>query len=108
MKETFQNACRDLLQIGDLQEGRDLEAFTEEHTAQFDNVPDSYVYHEDGTFTAASLEEVQKAAGDQNVAAEVEKETKKDCCEADIAEETKEECCETETAVETEMHSCCE
>ena len=108
MKETFQNACRDLLQIGDLQEGRDLEAFTEEHTAQFDNVPDSYVYHEDGTFTAASLEEVQKAAGDQNVAAEVEKETKKDCCEADIEEETKEECCETETAVETEMHSCCE
>lgn len=51
MEETFKNACTDLLEIGDLQEGRDIEQFTEEHIAEFEDVPESYLYHDDGTFS---------------------------------------------------------
>lgn len=51
MESTFRNACSDLLDIGDLQEGRNLDEFTKEHVAQLDGVPDTYVYNEDGTFT---------------------------------------------------------
>ncbi len=51
IKTTFQNACSDLLEIGDLQEGRDIDEFTEEHVVSYDGVPDSYIYNEDGTFT---------------------------------------------------------
>ncbi|MCM1221112.1 MAG: ABC transporter substrate-binding protein [Lachnospiraceae bacterium] len=50
MEDTFRNACTDLLDIGDLKEGRDIEQFTAEHIAQFDDVPDSYTYNADGTF----------------------------------------------------------
>ncbi|MBQ8515436.1 MAG: ABC transporter substrate-binding protein [Ruminococcus sp.] len=57
MEETFRNACTDLLAIGDLQEGRDIEEFTSEHTVEFEGVPDSYIYNEDGTF---SIDESKK------------------------------------------------
>lgn len=50
MEDTFRNACSDLLEIGDLKEGRNIEEFTAEHVAQFDDVPDSYTYNNDGTF----------------------------------------------------------
>lgn len=52
MEDTFRNACTDLLEIGDLKEGRNIEQFTSEHIAKFDNVPDSYVYNDDGTFSS--------------------------------------------------------
>ena len=52
MEETFRNACTDLLEIGDLKEGRDIDQFTSEHVVKFDGVPDSYVYNDDGTFTS--------------------------------------------------------
>ncbi len=52
MEDTFRNACTDLLVIGDLQQGRDIEEFTAQHTVKFDGVPDSYIYNEDGTFTS--------------------------------------------------------
>lgn len=52
MEDTFRNACTDLLEIGDLKEGRDIEQFTSEHIAKFDDVPDSYVYNNDGTFSS--------------------------------------------------------
>ncbi len=52
MEETFRNACTDLLEIGDLKEGRDIDQFTSEHVVKFDDVPDSYVYNDDGTFTS--------------------------------------------------------
>ena len=51
IKTTFQNACSDLLEIGDLQEGRDIDEFTDEHVVTYDGVPDSYIYNEDGSFT---------------------------------------------------------
>lgn len=54
MEQTFRNACSDLLEIGDLQEGREIDSFTAEHVAKFDGVPDSYVYNEDGTFSELS------------------------------------------------------
>lgn len=50
-KQTFRDASDELIRIGDLQEGRDLDQFTEEHFKALDGVPDSYVYNEDGTFT---------------------------------------------------------
>ena len=52
MEETFRNACTDLLEIGDLKEGRDIDQFTSEHVVKFDDVPDSYTYNDDGTFTS--------------------------------------------------------
>jgi len=52
MEDTFRNACTDLLEIGDLKEGRDIDKFTSEHVVQFDGVPDSYVYNDDGTFSS--------------------------------------------------------
>lgn len=52
MEDTFRNACTDLLEIGDLKEGRNIEEFTSEHTAEFEGVPDSYIYNEDGTFSS--------------------------------------------------------
>lgn len=51
MEDTFRNACTDLLEIGDLKEGRDIDQFTSEHVVYFDDVPDSYVFQEDGTFS---------------------------------------------------------
>lgn len=50
-KQTFRDASDELIRIGDLQEGRDLDEFTKEHFVEFDDVPESYVYNEDGTFT---------------------------------------------------------
>lgn len=50
MEDTFRNACSDLLEIGDLKEGRNIDRFTKEHIAKFDDVPDSYTYTNDGTF----------------------------------------------------------
>lgn len=52
MEDTFRNACTDLLEIGDLKEGRDIEQFTSEHIAKFDDVPESYVYNDDGSFSS--------------------------------------------------------
>ena len=52
MEDTFHNSCSDLLEIGDLKEGRDINKFTSEHIAKFDNVPDSYIYNADGTFSS--------------------------------------------------------
>lgn len=52
MEDTFHNSCSDLLEIGDLKEGRDINKFTSEHIAQFDDVPDSYIYNTDGTFSS--------------------------------------------------------
>ncbi|MBD5159315.1 MAG: ABC transporter substrate-binding protein, partial [Ruminococcus sp.] len=51
MEDTFRNSCSDLLEIGDLKEGRDIEKFTSEHIAKFDDVPESYTYNADGTFS---------------------------------------------------------
>lgn len=50
-KETFRNSVDELVKIGDLKSGRDLDKFTKEHFAEFDDVPESYVYNEDGSFT---------------------------------------------------------
>lgn len=50
-RKTFRDASDELIKIGDLQEGRDLEQFTNEHFITFDGVPDSYTYNEDGSFT---------------------------------------------------------
>lgn len=52
-KKTFRDASDELIIMGELTEGRDLDAFTEEHFKTFEDVPDSYVYEEDGTFTEA-------------------------------------------------------
>lgn len=52
MEDTFRNACTDLFEIGDLKEGRDINQFTSEHVAQFDSVPDSYIYNTNGTFSS--------------------------------------------------------
>ena len=52
MEETFRNACTDLLAIGDLKEGRNIDEFTSEHTVEFEDVPDSYIYNDDGTFSS--------------------------------------------------------
>ena len=51
MEETFKNACTDLLEIGDLQEGRNIDDFTADHIAKFEDVPESYTYNADGTFS---------------------------------------------------------
>lgn len=54
-KETYRKACGDLIEIGDLQEGRDLDEFTEAHFKTFNNVPESYKYDEKtNTFTEVS------------------------------------------------------
>lgn len=52
MEETFRNACTDLLAIGDLKEGRNIDEFTSEHTVEFEDVPNSYIYNDDGTFSS--------------------------------------------------------
>ncbi len=52
IEDTFRNACTDLLEIGDLKKGRDIEQFTSDHIAKFDDVPDSYIYNSDGTFSS--------------------------------------------------------
>lgn len=52
MEDTFRNACTDLLEIGDLKEGRNIEKFTSEHIAKFNDVPDSYIFNDDGTFSS--------------------------------------------------------
>ena len=44
-------ACTDLLEIGDLQEGRNIDDFTADHIAKFEDVPESYTYNADGTFS---------------------------------------------------------
>jgi len=53
MESTFRNTCDDLSEIGDLKTNRDLDQFTADHFKKFDNVPDSYIYNEDGSFTEA-------------------------------------------------------
>lgn len=63
MEETFKNACSDLLEIGDLQEGRNIDDFTAEHIAKFDGVPDSYVYNADGTFTELDASSAKQQNG---------------------------------------------
>ena len=50
-KSTFQSASDELIKIGDLQEGIILETFIKEHFKEFDKVPDSYIFNDDGTFT---------------------------------------------------------
>lgn len=50
-KQTFRDASDELIRIGDLTEGRDLDEFTAEHFAEFEDVPESYIYNDDGTFT---------------------------------------------------------
>ncbi len=50
-QQTFRDASDELIRIGDLTEGRDLDEFTEEHFKVLEGVPDSYIYNEDGTFT---------------------------------------------------------
>ena len=57
MKTTFRNTCDDLSVIGDLKTTRDLNQFTADHFADFDKVPDSYIYNEDGSFTEADSNE---------------------------------------------------
>lgn len=59
MEDTFRNACTDLLEIGDLKEGRDIEQFTSDHIAKFDGVSDSYVYNDDGTFSSVESKKKQ-------------------------------------------------
>ncbi|MDE5770343.1 MAG: ABC transporter substrate-binding protein [Ruminococcus sp.] len=59
MEDTFRNSCTDLLEIGDLKEGRDINKFTSEHIAQFDDVPDSYIYNADGTFSSIDSKKKQ-------------------------------------------------
>lgn len=50
-KQTFRDASDELIRIGDMTEGRDLEEFTKEHFKVLDGVPDSYQYNPDGTFS---------------------------------------------------------
>lgn len=50
-KKTFRDSVDELIRIGEMKEGRDLDEFTAEHFAEFEDVPDSYIYNEDGTFT---------------------------------------------------------
>lgn len=50
IRQTFINACEDLKEIGDLKTSRDIEEFADEHVKEFEGVPDSYIYKEDGTF----------------------------------------------------------
>jgi NitT/TauT family transport system substrate-binding protein len=54
-QQTVYDASNELIRIGELQEGTDVDEFTKKHFTVLDNVPDSYVYNDDGTFT-----EVQK------------------------------------------------
>ncbi len=63
MEDTFRNACTDLLEIGDLKEGRDIEQFTSEHIAKFDDVPDSYVYNNDGIFSSIESKKINDCCG---------------------------------------------
>lgn len=44
VEQTFKNACTDLLEIGDLKEGRVIDDFTAQHILKLDNVPDTYTY----------------------------------------------------------------
>lgn len=50
-KQTFRDSVDELVRIGDLTEGRDPDQFTQEHFAEFEGVPESYIYNSDGTFT---------------------------------------------------------
>ncbi len=49
-KKTFKDASEELIRIGELTTGRDLDEFTKEHFVEFEDVPDSYIYNADGTF----------------------------------------------------------
>lgn len=51
-KQTFRDASDELIRIGELTTGRDLDEFTEDHFVEFEGVPESYIYNSDGTFTA--------------------------------------------------------
>ena len=48
-RKTFKDAYSELVRIGDFNDDKDIEAFTEEHFRIFDNVPDSFVF-ENGNF----------------------------------------------------------
>lgn len=63
MEDTFRNACTDLLEIGDLKEGRDIDKFTSEHVAKFYGVPDSYVYNDNGTFSSIDCKKKNDCCG---------------------------------------------
>lgn len=50
-KQTVSDSVDELVRIGELKSGINVEEFTSKHFAEFDDVPDSYIYNADGTFT---------------------------------------------------------
>ncbi len=50
-KKTFRDASDELIRIGDLKEGRNLDEFTNDHFITLDGVPESYTFHKDGSFS---------------------------------------------------------
>ena len=57
-KKTLHDSIYQLNEMGVLQKVSDEEAFIADHFVQFDDVPDSYVYNEDGTYTEAFIEKL--------------------------------------------------
>lgn len=51
MEQTLINVYEDLVEIGDMTSGADIETFAAEHMVALDGVPNSYTYNDDGTFT---------------------------------------------------------
>lgn len=51
MKKTLSDSVRELVRIGTLKNVDDEEQFINNHFAAFENVPDSLIYNEDGTFS---------------------------------------------------------
>lgn len=50
-RKTLYDSIDQLTDMGVLQNIKDKDAFVDAHFAQFDDVPDSYIYNDDGTYT---------------------------------------------------------
>jgi NitT/TauT family transport system substrate-binding protein len=50
-QQTVYDATNELIRIGELHDGTDVDDFTQKHFKVLDGVPDSYTYNDDGSFT---------------------------------------------------------
>ncbi|MBR0155832.1 MAG: ABC transporter substrate-binding protein, partial [Treponema sp.] len=54
-KKTVHDSISQLVEMGIMQNVKDENKFVEEHFVSFDDVPDSYIYNSDGTYTETKI-----------------------------------------------------
>ncbi len=80
-RKTIHDSIDQLVDMGVMQNVSDKEAFVREHFISYDDIPDSYIYNDDGTFTETKVTRIGEAV--------------KDCCKSadDCCEDEMKDCC---------------